>query len=511
MPYNVTIREPADGLDTSPYTPSHDAYEYSRGDFEGTEPSYYISILSTRGAITLAIGIILLLHIAIWNCASCCCKNGCCKAKKLSSMCKVVVTVFLIGFTLGGIISLSLLLENGESQDALVGKLAPALDYLAYGFEDTAATVERASKQSVDCSAALNASNDATNLVIATALFNMSNYTSDIDTAYEAASTAFATLTDTLDTVAGTFNETDLFFKDAAVTAIESVNDTRKTAFLGLIVFILAICLLQILVSFMNMWAPPKYQPRKCCWVLLPLTTLIYLLAFLAVWILCTVLLVTTTVLSDFCVAPDAAISDLGSTALDLNGTLDYYLKCDDQSLGLVNPLQGELDNITSELTQGKLDLDEFADKSNLCNYVNATTFGIDCSGIDEANAFMVTQCGLTADYISEYDMEAVVVGTNARPFKAGSVFGQTNCVVVNARYQMILHLVCDDLLGVFAKAFAAFLSVGVLMYLIEATRKYSRGRKKEDEDDDDYDKKSAKSVERGGFTQGEDIEMQDV
>eukprot|EP00040_Diaphanoeca_grandis_P019507 m.103021 g.103021 ORF g.103021 m.103021 type:complete len:522 (+) comp27460_c0_seq3:347-1912(+) len=479
MPYNVTIREPPVGIDTSLYTTSPFSSRYSNAEFEGTNQDYYIGILTSRGAIVLGVALILFLHISIWNCCSLCCKG-----RKLSKCMKLFITFLLLAFTLGGVVCLSLLLQNGDDQNDLVGKVVPSLDYLAWGFDDTVLTVERAVLQSADCSLAINQSFAATQSVIAQA--NISDYYDfgDINSTYDQTTEAFSALTSNLDDVMSNFNSTDLFFREAAAESIESVNNIRKTAFLGLILFVLIISLLQIIVSFMNMWAKPSLQPRTCCCALLPLTTFLYLLAFIIVWILATVLLVTTTVVADFCVNPDVALYDLtnsvgGDGGGGLNTTLDFYIQCDDTTKNVTNPLKDELDTIYTELQKGKTSLNDFVNTSNICNYVNFTLFGVDCSPIEVANQNMVTQCGLVADYIADKV-------TPTSPYTEGTVFGQTECATVNSRYQMVLHLVCDDLLSVIANAFQVFLSLGVLMYFIEISRKYSRGRKKRDDDEEE-------------------------
>lgn len=437
---------------------------------------------------------------------------------------KFVAIGLMCGSLLAVFISfVAVIASVGELQDFLMN-IPDTVEYLTYWKDDTTNILDQVDFRVKAC--AVNSGcdrQDATGAYVTSCEGNSTGvtgapqnaflgYTDAVDGAIAAASGAAASTVSGWDeavnavTTAYSTISSSLTDINTELKAMELNFDFRSTmkegsdglgSLIGGIWVMFILVLVQGVFGIMNMVAPPKCQPRKACSCIQPCFTLAFLLIFIFIWILSCLFFVLVTVNADFCIDFDTSVLDLANS--DGTDTTAFYVKCDTDTT-IANPLQGPLDTLSSSLvaaSTARTDIIGIA-TDNICGGTNPA--GTQCAAWEigaapdnaESQRFL-NDCNSVDALIS------ASTGANAATGQAdtGTLLGQLGCTVLNSRFQAMANLLCNDMVGILASFFRAFLCIGIFMFIIEVVRKEMRG-----ESEDHKEKRESMAMD--DFGEGE-------
>jgi hypothetical protein len=517
-----TLTPPPDGLDASPYQPNDDVKSFgTEGAFKANTDYITNDVgMSTSTLLIIIFGALFWLFLICWNCCTCCCwRHG---KKEGSRMKKYVAIGLMCGSLLAVFISfVAVIASVGELQDFLMN-IPDTVEYITYWKNDTTNILDQVNVRVDYCAVNIGCDRqDATGAYVTSCEGNstgvpgtpqnaFSGYTSAVDgaiataggaaastvsgwdEAVTAVSTAYSTMSSSLTEITTDLNAMDLNFDFRST--MQELSDGLGSLIGGIwVMFILV--LVQGVFGIMNMVAPPKCQPRKACSCIQPCFTLAFLLIFIFIWILACLFFVLVTVNADFCIDFDTSVLDL----VDSDPTTAFYVKCDTDTT-LANPLQVTLDTLNASIAAAGTARDSIVRLAtdNICGAGNPA--GTQCAAweIGAAPDNTVSQRFLN-DCFSVDTLISASTGANVATgrYDTGTLLGQLDCTALNSRFQAMANLFCNDMVGILASFFRAFLCIGIFMFIIEVVRKEMRG-----ESEDHKEKRESMAMD--DFGEGE-------
>jgi len=495
------------------------------GDDEAYE--YIFDIVSNRVAPILGFGIIAFIWLSCWSCCSC--MKCCCCCQKRMDLCSdsrkdewiitmigtglaaVVMIVAFYGWGLNAVQNDSIT-AFGDSFDDLEGWAAAAETEMqtasaSYGeLSDTNAKLQTAIAGTSYATFAPPAWIVATGNPAAA-------FWPKFEATIVAGDEGMALMVE--DITAMKANLGDL--GDLVVGTLANVNGPRNIGVLLVWITLAGLCFF----TLVNIWVAMccskvrRKGPIKCCF---GACTFLMVIILLILSLVCSMLYLATTILGDFCMAPDETMSN-ALNSVEPNSTFAYYLTCDTDSD--VSPFKGVTDLSMAAVESGVQEMTAFVDyleatKSapniNQGNYATVHPLAVDTL----ANLVVVQAAlgGGGGDKLSKGCNDPITgsddglfgnpeycqFGTeqaNGQGYTDGA-FSTISCYAANSRYQGFVNALCGDFYGTLARMFELFIVAGVFMILMEVARRLTRAEADAGDDDEDWDEKAAGEMEYG-------------
>lgn len=241
--------------------------------------------------------------------------------------------------------------------------------------------------------------------------------------------------------------------KSQVADNVTFVDDYRHLGMVILLAVLFTTICLQAIIALMDSRCPTKYQVReycigKCFTVLL---TLIIIILIFFIWFLAAILLFTSVVFADFCIAPANNIIRVASIT---DQYTVYFLTCD-QDPNMISPLATQLSNIDSARNLTRQAIGSLN--------VTATT---SCTGT-------VSECATVRTLVNNIGQKTeslfTAVGVPDSTGNANSgILKQFSCTSLNGKIQAVFHLVCDDFFLSIAQTFEVLIAFACLFVILQ-------------------------------------------
>ena len=297
----------------------------------------YVLQIAIPGIVLIAIGVIAFFTFLIWSCCGCgccpCCKTDdeidcCCCSTKTAKYVYVLLALLTAGAVVGcGAYGLSV----DEGQEEAFNALVPAGNALGNW-------TNQLSRDINEQSALITSIRDT---------INKPNLNVQKETEVNAFIAVLDATLAALDGLAFGVNAMSLgTFTVKFEELIKPVNEYRQIALLAGLGVLLGIVLIQISLSFMNLFCNDSCKPNECCGgqIIQGTVSAVFLLAFLIIWIVFGILVSVTAVPADICKSPIGVIGLTG-----VGDQFKFFIECGDYNASAQvsqNPFASEISTL---------------------------------------------------------------------------------------------------------------------------------------------------------------------
>lgn len=489
------------------------------GDMQG-----YVKDVAMDGASIAAAGIVFFVIFLIWGCCMCCrcCPCGdpldCLNDQKQPSAGSKRKVVFFFVFAslvcMVGVLSQGLVVEKQQSEAIVTFKsklnnIGEWAGFANNSIGDTVVAVGTISPAVAGMSDAATTFVDKWSAKYTN--IDLSAITDTIDSTKE----VFINIDKALDGVSS--QSDDMLSQangkiDEVNQPIDDFNEYRGMGMTAVFQLVLVLCLIQFLFSTCDVCCPNGKRPNQKCIITkcaTPLTTFIFLIGMLLLFIVGFVLFVTTAIMSDVCVQPDTLILSAEGSSFST-----YFIKCDEYTAdqkAKAHPLIGEYVQIEGRLNESKgytTQLTQLIADLKVEDYATVAPPqpppGAPQQAIDAFDLFVAERDEFVKDFgilkVGMVDGTAKIVGATAEVTQAykglqklfscdDDYDGDGDGDGINSLYIGLLTATCDEVHTSIATTFILSVALGTVMVLLECLRRCVRApRFIEHGDDDDFD-----------------------
>eukprot|EP00039_Didymoeca_costata_P033045 m.40482 g.40482 ORF g.40482 m.40482 type:complete len:585 (+) comp9666_c0_seq3:181-1935(+) len=487
---------------------------YHKHDFDQDDIVGYLTAVVKEAAPLLIVGVLLFVIFIIWGCCSCC-HCGCCgdpwdmsetKRKAFGVFvillsCSVAVIIF-VGFSVEK--------QQTSSIEGVQHRVTDVADFinesvqLLYNGTDIVYELFPIAEETTDT--IINFTNSYP------ALEDELDFITELVDVIE---NEFKTLNESVieakDEIGNTNQETSDTADDFN-EQIEMVNGYRSRIVRAFLSIILIIILVQGLVSIFDTYCPDGRRPNQifCCKFLTVFITWIFIIVMLIMFIIGTVLLILTMLMSDICVTPDTIILNNVNDSM-----LEYFIKCDmytETQKRDGNPLTEQFGSIEVGLAESQGTIDELRDAVLTVGNITipALVPPAERAAMEAALEALMGELNTSTNEMQEIHNRVTIFykgcgnhstiidrqqcdedGYEKLPIDDISVVSQLSCDTLNGLYNGFIVQLCDDVHTGIARIMQIVVSLAVVMAILEWAKRIIRPSAV-GYDDDDFDNKGS-------------------
>lgn len=441
-------------VDETPYRPSSTVKLYHKYTFDITLP--YFQTVAINTALPVAIvGFLCFLIIAFWTCCRCC---GNCrpKSENVSNRFKLFVVLMIVCITLACVGMLIYGFKADSTQSKAMNSIPGLVDNVIIWKNESVVALQNLIN--VTNITILDAQSIVDNSGICTALGSGCSQAQNIITSGNV-------IISQANIIISSIGNVELQkIKDDLASNITVVDDYRHLGMVILLSVLFGTLVLQAIIALTDSRCPSTYQVREYCIgkLFTCLLTFIIILLIVLIWMLSALLLFTSVIFADFCIAP---ANNIIRAAKITEPITVYYLTCD-QNSSAVSPLAGNLGLIDSSRNLTRQYMTALNASAQSC-------VGVSCPAAQQA----VNTLGV--------DTEALYVAVGV-PDETGNantgVLRQFSCTKLNGKIQAVFHVVCDDFFLSAAETFQVLIAFSGLFVLLQIFVGLSANRVEDDD-----------------------------
>lgn len=437
-----------------PYVPSSELISYNYEDFDTT--IQYARQILLRTIPFYFVGIVAFLVLLFWSCGRCCgiCIPSCCRARPQQTVNWKIAAVIIC---IGAIVGLGIALSDGFKADSNQGSVLTSIPIVV---DDVVLWSNLVAFYASNVSFAALA--EVNTLDTITSQDPSGIYTSPTTVATERSlALTIQSVTSNISSIAQSFSLHQL---TSFTNRISSYNSQRHTAMLAILFGLLFIVLLQVGIILMESFLPEKRRPSRSILykILGPLLTIKCTVLVLLLWILSGLLFSAAVVTADFCVNADFNV--LKTTHQLSSSTAQYLVYCDEPLNTYPSPFEADILSLTAALETSITGSSALKSHLPLCGS-NAACLAVTSlvNALNQQVSDLVYDAGYTASGV---------------PAWTYGLLSTLTCQSFNGNYQAALNVGCGDMFPAVAKSFQFFLSVAIILTVLEATRRFIETRK---------------------------------